>query len=252
MFRTFVRGVLKIALVISLYFLIRDYFSTWVVVLIASLACLALLKKQKTPKDRFDTDPVQPIAGEKNVLYPLKLNEISDKDRTQIAITIVSSFLLENVYMVDNEIELRLKTHEDGVYAKKQFHCGRIAKVSQDEVTHLEPYEVFRRLCANFSKDVDPKFLELMISFGWIGYEMGNRWPVSLRQIGEVAANAEDRLSLSNLISSYRVSGSSDSEFERVWNDACETLSSFVRSNSGMDAINRGELYWLPFFSDRS
>jgi hypothetical protein len=221
------------------------------VVSIVSLACLALLKKQITPKDRFDTDPVQPIAGEKNLHYPLKLNEISDKDRSQIAITIASSFLLKNVYMVDNEIELRLKAHEDGLHAKEQFHCGRIAKVSQDKVISLEPFEVFRLLCANFNRDVDPKFLKLIISFGWIGYEMGNLPPVALRRIGEVAVNPEDRLSLSNLISSYRVSGSADSEFERLWNDACETLSSFVRSNSGMDAINRGDGYWLPAFSDR-
>lgn len=249
MVRTLVRGVLKIALVTSLYFLIRDYFSTWLGVLIASLVFLALIKKQKNPKAQFDSDP---IAPEKNQLYPLHFNEISDKDKSQIAITIASSFVLENVYMVDNEIELRMKTQDDSLYTKELFHCGRIAKVSQDDVIGLEPYKVFKLLCAQFNRNIDPKFLELMISFGWIGYEMGNRWPISLRRIGEVAVNPEDRLNFSKMISSYKVSESTDSEFERVWNDACETLSSFVRSNSGMDAITRGEMYWLPAFSDRN
>jgi hypothetical protein len=248
MFRTLVRGLLKVTLAFSFYFLFRDQYSMWLLILLFSVLLLTAIKKRKKviPQESSNAYP-----QESRNAYPLQVKEISEEQKLHIAVAICSSFALDNIYLVEDEIELRIVT---GLHNRSQslsdLHFGKIGRVAPDSKEILIPYEVFELLCIKYLTAVDPEFLRLITRFGWIGYEMGSLPPASLCRIEEACVMAEDRAKFAQQISNFKVSGSKDLSLEIIWNRACETLSTFISSNQGMNAIKAGEAYWLPAFSN--
>jgi hypothetical protein len=247
-FRTLIRGLLKVTLAFSLYFLFRDQYSMWLLILLLSILLLSAIKKRKTviPQESSNAYPLQ----ESRNADPFQVKEISEEQKFHIAVAICSSFALDNIYLVEDEIELRIVT---GLHNRSQslsdLHFGKIGRVAPDSKEILIPYEVFELLCTKYLPAVDPEFLRLITRFGWIGYQMGNLPPASLCRIEEACLMAEDRAKFAQQISNFKVSGSKDLSLEIIWNRACQTLSTFISSNQGMNAIKAGEAYWLPAFS---
>ena len=250
MFRTLVRGLLKVTLAFSLYFLLRDHYSTWLLILLLSILLLTAIKKRNkvTPQESTNVYPLQveEISEEKK---SLDVEEFSEEQKFHIAVAICSSFALDNIYLVEDEIELRVVT---GFRSESQtlsdLHFGKIGRIAPEGTELLVPYEVFELLCTKFLHDVDSEFLKVILRFGWIGYEMGNLPPTSLCRIEEACMVAEDRAKFAQQISNFKVSSGQDLNLEIIWNRACETLSAFISSNQGMDAIKLREPYWLIAF----
>jgi len=250
MFRTLLRGLLKVTLAFSLYFLLRYQDSTWLWILLFSMLLLAAIKKRK-----------KVIPHESSNIYPLQVKEISEEQRSldvgeiteeqkfHIAVAICSSFVLDNIYLVEDEIELRIVTGFDNRYQTlSDLHFGKIGRIAPEGTELLVPYEVFELLCTKFLHDVDSEFLKVILRFGWIGYQMGNLPPTSLCRIEEACVLTDDRAKFAQKILNFKVSSGSELGLEIIWNRACETLSTFISSNQGMDAIKLREPYWLIAF----
>lgn len=251
MFRTFVRGILFITLLIALFFVLKERPSSWTLIFLVSIVLLLLIKKKKNSKTEhlYNTEKAENLEGQ-DVYHHLQVSELTDREKNQFAVAIVTSFALGNVYVVENEIEVRGIAGGYG-YTLNSIdpRPGRIGRVTSNSQEPLVPYEVFELLCTKYLHAVDPEFLRKMAGFGWIGYEMGNLPPASLYQIEKSCSNSEDRLKIVKRIAGYKVAGPKDSNLEVSWNWACETLSSFLASNQGMSAIRANEPYWLPAFS---
>lgn len=250
MFRTFIRGLLWIGLAASIYFVFKYQISSWLVLLLISVALLSIFKKNKAALADHSGD-----AGNQRTppeIYHLKAathTEITDEEIKLFAITISTSFALGNVYLVEDQIEMKLDTGSHyGFERIVDLHCGRVAKVSQNRTTPLEAFDVFELLCNEYYHEVDLEFLGLIKRFGWIGYSMGNLPPLSLRRIEDACLTPEDRMKFAKLISQQKVSANTSRNLTDVWNQSCLTLTTFIKSNSGMDAIRSGEPYWLIAF----
>ena len=250
MFRTLVRGLLKVTLAFSLYFLLRDHYSTWLLILLLSILLLIAIKKRNNVSAQESSNvyplPVEETSEEKK---SLDVEELSEEQKFHIAVAICSSFALDNIYLLEDEIELRIVT---GFHNRSQslsdLHFGKIGKIASEGTELLVPYEVFELLCTKFLHVVDSEFLKVMLGFGWIGYQMGNLPPTSLCRIEEACLVAADRAKFAQQISNFKVSSETELGLEIIWNRACETLSAFISSNQGMDAIKFREPYWLIAF----
>ena len=250
MFRTLVRALLKVTLALSLYFLLRYQDSTWLWILLLSMLLLSTIKKRKkeAPQESSKSYPLQvkEISEEQK---SLDVEEITEEQKFHIAVAICSSFTLDNIYLVEDEIELRIVTGlHNHTQSLSDLHFGKIGKVAPESNEVLVPYDVFELLCTKYLHAVDSEFLRLIMRFGWIGYQMGNLPPASLCSIEEACLVAADREKFAQQISNFKVSSETELGLEIIWNRACETLSTFISSNQGMDAIKLKEPYWLIAF----
>jgi hypothetical protein len=242
MIRTFIRGLLWICLAASIYFVIKyQMFSSLILLFVLTIIVSQFRKRKEAP--------VLPSIPAINDLNAAARAEITEEEIKQFAIAISASFALGNIYLVEDQIEMKLDTGSDyGFDRRVNLHIGRLATVSQPRTTPLVAFEVFELLCNENYHEIDLEFLGLIKRFGWIGYSMGNLPPLSLRRIEDVCLDPEDRTKFAELISQQKVSLSTPSNLADVWNNSCSTLATFLKSNSGMDAIKSGEMYWLLAF----
>jgi len=236
---------------VAFFFVLRERPSSWTLILLMSIILLALIKRQKSSKDehshkagKVDNQTVQSVS------YPLHIYEISEKEKSQFAVAIATSFALDNVHLIENEIEVRgIAGGYTETLNSSEPRPGRIGRVTLDNLEPLVPYEVFELLCTRYLHAVDSEFLRRIARFGWIGYEMGNLPPASLLQIEKSCLNSEDRLKFAERIIGYKVDGNdAESNLVASWNNACDTLATFISSNQGMNALRANEMYWLPTF----
>lgn len=236
---------------VAFFFVLRERPSSWSLILLISIISLVFFKKQRSSKGEHSHKAGEADnQTEQNVSYPLQIFEISEKEKSQFAVAIATSFALGNVHLIENEIEVRGIA---GGYIQSldssEPRPGRIGRVTSNNLEPLVPYEAFKLLCTEYLHAVDSEFLRKIAGFGWIGYEMGNLPPASLCQIEKSCLNSEDRLEFAQRIIGYKVDGNdAESNLVASWNNACDTLANFLSSNQGMNALRAKEMYWLPAF----
>lgn len=216
-----------------------------------TILLMRIIKKRKKDVIASAESPLRsPTPKDVYKLREEPILNLSEREQEQIAIAIAASAALGNLYDVEGQMELRITTNQVvGIQDAGYQYFGRVHPRKLDTTTSEFPLEIFREICEPHPWSVDSEFLRIIIGFGWIGLEMGNLPPLSLRKIDEACSTPEDRKIFAAKISHYVIEKNELTELEKIWNSQCLRLIKFIQNDQGMNAIKDSAPFWLPYFN---